>query len=231
MKFSILQQDFLPALQAISRSVGIRATLPILSNILLAGEGSKLKITATNLEIGVIRELASAEIENPGEITVPAKTLIEIVSGLGPVKIDFEATGEILSLSANKFKATINGISSAEFPVIPLSTEKGMVFKKEILLSCADILFASAVDEGRPILTGILTESIGGSLNFVATDGFRLANRQIKIGGTAKINFKALIPRRTFEEVLRILQEEETDEVEISTTPNQIIFKIGLTAH
>lgn len=229
MKFSILQQDFLPALQAASRSVGIRATLPILSNVLLSGEGAKLKIAATNLEIGVIKELTSAEIENPGEITVPAKTLIEIVSGLGPVKIDLEATGEILSLSANKFKATINGIDSAEFPAIPFSNEKGIVFKKEILLSCADILFASAADEGRPILTGILTESIGGNLNFVATDGFRLANRQVKIEGTTKTNFKALIPRRTFEEVFRILQEEAADDVEIATTPNQIIFKIGLT--
>lgn len=229
MKFSILQQDFLPALQAISRSVGIRATLPILSNILLVAEESKLKITATNLEIGVTRELKNIEIENLGEITVPAKTLIEIISGLGPVKIDFEVTSEILSLSANKFKATINGIASTEFPAIPLSSEKGVVFKKEILLSCADILFASAADEGRPILTGILTESAENSLNFVATDGFRLANRQIKIEGTSKINFKALIPRRTFEEVLRILQEEDVEDVEITTTQNQIIFKIGLT--
>lgn len=229
MKFSILQQDFLPVLQAISRSVGIRATLPILSNILLSAEGAKLKIAATNLEIGIIRELTSAEIENPGEITIPAKTLIEIVAGLGPVKIELEATEEILSLSANKFKATINGISATEFPAIPMSSEKGVVFKKEVLASCADILFASATDEGRPILTGILTESVGGNLNFVATDGFRLANRQVEVKETPKINFKALIPRRTFEEVLRILQEEESDDVEISTTQNQIIFKIGLT--
>lgn len=230
MKFSILQQDFLPALQSISRSVGVRATLPILSNILLSSEGSKLKIAATNLEIGVIK-LINAEIQDPGEITVPAKTLMEIVSSLSPVKIDLESSGELLNLSANKFKATINGTASSEFPVIPLSVSKGVIFKKEVLLSCASILFAAAVDEGRPILTGILTESSNGSLNFVATDGFRLANRKVKPDGKLTTGFRVLIPRRTFEEVLRILQEEGADEVEVSTAPNQnqIIFKIGLT--
>lgn len=229
MKFNVLQQDFLPALQAISRSVGVRATLPILSNILLASEEDKLKISATNLEVGVIRKLSGVEIDTPGEITIPAKTLIEVVSGLGPVKIDFETNGEILNLSANKFKASINGITATEFPAIPQPVEKGVIFRKEVLSSCQDILFASAVDEGRPILTGILTESVGGNLNFVATDGFRLANRQIKIDGKSKPNFKALIPRRTFEEVLRILHEEEAEEIEVSTTQNQIIFKIGST--
>lgn len=229
MKFSILQQDFLPTLQSISRSVGVRATLPVLSNILLSCEGSKLKIVATNLEIGVIK-LLSADIQDPGEITVPAKTLTEIVSGLNPVKIDLQTDGEILNLSANKFKASINGIASSEFPVIPLPNSKGVTFKKEILLSCSSILFAAAVDEGRPILTGILTESSVNHLNFVATDGFRLANRSVRVDGSSK-DLRALIPRRTFEEVLRILQEEEAGDVEVSTSPgqNQIIFKIGLT--
>lgn len=229
MKFSILQQDFLPVLQSISRSVGVRATLPILSNILLSCEGSKLKVSATNLEIGVIR-LVSAEIVDPGEITVPAKTLIETVSGLNQVKIDIESEGDNLKLSANKFQAVINGAPSSEFPVIPLSDAKGTLFKKEVMLSCSSILFAAAADEGRPILTGILTESVSGNLNFVATDGFRLANRQVRLNGGAKA-FKALIPRRTFEELLRILQEEEADGVEVSTVAgqNQVVFRVGLT--
>ncbi|KAF0193913.1 MAG: DNA polymerase III subunit beta, partial [bacterium] len=69
MKFKVLQQDLLGPLQAVSRSVGVRSTLPILDNILLSAEGKKLKITATNLEIGVIKNL-TVEVEAPGEITV-----------------------------------------------------------------------------------------------------------------------------------------------------------------
>lgn len=227
MKFSILQQDFFPVLQAVSRSVGIRSTLPVLSNVLLASEGSNLKVAATNLEVGVIKYI-KAQIQEGGEVTVPCKTLLEVISGLTGQTLDFEATQDSLSLTAGKFKANINGIASVEFPIIPLSEEKGVVFEKELLLSCSLILFAAASDEGRPILTGVLSEIQNGVMNFVATDGFRLAHRQVKLEDKKK-TFKALIPRRTFEEVVHIIQEEGGDTVEITSSQNknQAIFKIG----
>lgn len=229
MKFKVLQPDLLPALQAVARSAGVRSTLPVLDNILFSTEGNKLKMAATNLEIGVIK-LIPVEVASPGEITVPAKTIVELMSGLGPTKIEFEATGEILAVSSGKVKASVNGISAAEFPAIPLSSDKGVSFPKEAFLSTAQILFASAVDEGRPVLTGILTEATDGKLDFVATDGFRLAHRSITLPkGHAK--FKSLIPRRTYEEILRVIVEEEAAEVNISTSPNQnqVVFTIGST--
>ncbi|MBI4036533.1 DNA polymerase III subunit beta [Candidatus Daviesbacteria bacterium] len=236
MKFSILQQDFLPTLQAVARSVGVHPTLPVLSNLYLASDGARVKIAATNLEIGVIK-LVSAEVLTEGEITVPAKTLVDIVAGLGGAKITIEVVEQLMSVSTGRFRAKISGISASEFPVIPLSPEKGVSFPKEALSSTSTILFAAAADEGRPILTGILTEAKGGILDFVATDGFRLAHRQVKLNDP-KTNFKSLIPKRTFEEVIRILGEDlptgKTDNmeaVEISTAPNQnqAIFKIGQT--
>lgn len=229
MKFSILQQDFLPKLQAISRSVGVRSTLPVLDNILLSVEGNKIKIAATNLEIGVIK-YSPVEGGEEGEITIPAKTIVELISGLGQVKIDVATEGESLTISSNKFKASINGISATEFPVIPLESGKGVSFPKDALASCSQILFASAVDEGRPVLTGILTDSKADKLDFVATDGFRLAHRQVSLPKDSP-QFKSLIPRKTFEEVLRIMAEEETDKVNIATTENQnqVVFSLGST--
>ncbi|EKD84575.1 MAG: hypothetical protein ACD_38C00193G0004 [uncultured bacterium] len=229
MKFSILQQDLLPSLQAVSRSVGIRSTLPVLDNVLLSAEGDKLKIAATNLEIGVIKEI-SVEVEMPGEITVPAKTLVELVSGLGQHKVDLSAEGEVLTIASGKFKATVNGISASEFPAIPLSASAGISFPKDAFLTSAQILFASAVDEGRPVLTGILTDVSLGKLDFVATDGFRLAHRRFDLPG-GKEAFRSLIPRRTFEELLRILSEEEVDEISIATSENQnqAVFALGKT--
>lgn len=229
MKFNVLQQDFLPALQTAFRSVGAKSALPVLDNILLATDGNNLRLAATNLEIGMIK-LIPVEVIDPGEITVPAKTLVEIVSGLKQVKIEIEADLNNLTIKAGKFKATINGIPSTEFPVIPLSQSEGTSFKKEVLQSSAQILFASAVDEGRPILTGILTQVDGEKLDFVATDGFRLAHRQIKLEGKGS-DFKSLIPRKTFEEVLRILSEEDVANVSISTSENQnqAIFDFGNT--
>lgn len=227
MKIILLQQDLLPHLQAVSRVSGIRSTLPVLDNILLASDGSKLKLSATNLEIGVI-EYVPAEVIEPGEITVPAKTLVEVISGLKGSKIELESKEDILIITSGKFQATINGISSSEFPVIPQGSGEEVSFKKSEVSGVGQILFAAATDEGRPQLTGILTQIINDELNFVATDGFRLAHRIIKLD-TKKGEFKSLIPKKTFEEVLRIISEEEVDEVKISTSnnQNQVVFKIG----
>ena len=229
MKFSILQQDLLPLLQSVGRSVGIRSALPILDNILLSVEKGKLKIAATNLEIGVIEYLTvDAEVE--GEITVPARTITEIVSGLGQTKIEIEAAGEILTIKSAKFKASINGISASEFPAIPISLEKGVAFPKKAFSSLSQILFAAAVDEGRPVLTGVLTEVKTGRLDFVATDGFRLAHLSLAIPKDTP-DFKSLIPKRTLEEVLKIFSESDVDSINISTSSdqNQIIFNLGQT--
>lgn len=230
MKFFCLQQDLLPILQSVARSIGVRSTLPVLDNILLSAEDKKLKIAATNLEIGVIKYL-NVEVETPGEITVPAKTLVELVSGLGQNKIGIEVKGEILTLESGKFKATINGIAAAEFPAIPLSSSSGISLPKEAFLTSSQTLFASAIDEGRPVLTGILTDISDNKLDFVATDGFRLAHRRLELpqGGA---QFKSLIPKKTFEEVLRLIAEEQgLEEISIATSENQnqIIFSLGST--
>ncbi len=242
MKFSVLQQDLLPVLQSVARSCGVHSTLPVLDNILLSAEGSPrgeagkkqgapmaLKVAATNLEIGVIKFL-SVDVTQPGDVTVPAKALLEIVSGLPQAKIDFSSEGEILSLTSSKFKAQINGISASEFPIIPLPEGEKASFPKDVFLSCSAILFASAVDEGRPVLTGILTEVKDGKLDFVATDGFRLAHCQVKLPNS-ETSFKSLIPKKTFEEVLRVISEQESEQVSISSSAsqNQIIFKVSDT--
>ncbi len=229
MKFTVLQQDLLPPLQAVARSVGIRSTLPVLDNVLLSLEDKKLKIAATNLEIGVVKYV-NVEIEAPGEITVPAKTLVELISGLGQNKVSLTAESEVLTVQSGKFKASVNGIAAAEFPAIPMSEDKGISFPKEAFLTSSQILFASASDEGRPVLTGILTEVSNGKLDFVATDGFRLAHRQVDLPkDTAQ--FKSLIPRRTFEELHRLISEEEIEEVSIATSENQnqVVFNLGST--
>ena len=241
MKFSILQQDLLPHLQAVGRSVGIRSTLPVLDNILLSVEGKKLKVAATNLEIGVIRSI-NVEVFEEGSITVPAKTLIELISGLGQSKVTVTTEGENLVVESNKFKASINCIPATEFPAIPLSTKDGIELSKEIVLSSSQILFAAAVDEGRTGLTGALTDVSGGKVDFVATDGFRLAHRRVKLqdkeiqparnaSQSEAGGFKCLIPRRTFEEVLRIISETEVDKIELaaSSDQNQVVFNLGKT--
>lgn len=228
MKFNVLQQDIYPSLQSVARSSGARSSLPVLDNIFLSADENSLKLAATNLEIGVIKKIPVNVLEK-GEITIPAKILTEAISSLQG-QVEFESNGEILKIKSGKFNASINGISAEEFPSIPLSDETGIEFEKEVFLNCAQVLFAAAVDEGRPSLTGILTEVKKGSMDFVATDGFRLAHKKLKLTKDYE-EFKSLIPKRTFEEVLRVISEEKADKLYISASENQsqMIFKIGET--
>jgi len=229
LKFSILQQDLLPILQSVSRSTGVRSTLPVLDNLLLSVESNKLKVAATNLEIGVIKFVTVTD-SIDGEVTIPAKPLVELISGLGQNKITIEVQGEMITITAGKLKASINGISASEFPAIPLSQNTDIRFPKEIFLTSSQILFAAAVDEGRPVLTGILVDIKDSKLDFVATDGFRLAHRQVSLPKDMA-PFKSLIPRKTFEEVLRIISEQDVEEVSVATSENQnqVVFTLGAT--
>lgn len=231
MHLKILQQDLIGPLQSVLRSVGVRASLPVLGNILLQTESGKLKLSATNLEVGVIKSVG-AEIIEDGAITVPAKTISEVISSLSGLEIELLTEGESLKIKAGKFKADLNAISATEFPMIPVAQENitkvpGQVFKDTI----PQVSFACAVDEGRPVLTGILTVIKGGRLEVVATDGFRLAHKTYSEESLKDIDFKALIPRRTLDELVRLLSEEPggTSEVGFTTTDNlnQVVFALG----
>lgn len=229
MKFTILQQDLMPAISAVGRSCGVRSQLPVLGNILISSDSGKLKLAATNLEIGVVK-LIAAEILEDGEVTIPAKTIIEVVANLGGEKLEFEATADQIKISTPTFSSQMNGISASEFPSIPLTGKEAVSISPKILLEALpQVAFASAVDEGRPILTGILTEFKNKTKQLVATDGYRLAHKLVPVEDSGE--FKALIPRKTFEEVMRLVGEEEVDMVKISTSldNNQIIFAFGNT--
>ncbi len=232
MKLTILQQDLLPALSSVSRSCGVRSTLPVLANILLEAEGNTLKLSATNLEIGVVKSV-KAKITEAGSVSVPAKTLLEIVSSLPQESIEIHSSEDQLKIATSKFSGTLNGISSNEFPSIPLSSENTVqVETKAIKEGLPSISFAAASDEGRPILTGILTEIKKNTLELVATDGFRLAHKTTTLSGKEEVSFRSLIPRRTFEEVVRLINEEpELECIEIATSENQnqMIFKLNQT--
>jgi len=229
MKFSILQQDLWPVLSAVSRSCGVRSQLPVLGNILLRTDQGKLKLSATNLEVGIVKSV-KAEIIEEGEITVPSKTLTEVVANLSGEKLEFSASGEQLSINTSSFSSQMNGISASEFPTIPLIGKEAVKINPSILqTSLPQVVFASAVDDSRPNIAGVLMEIKGKKLQLVATDGYRLAHKTITVEEDS--NFKALVPRKTFEELSRLITEEEVDNVVISTSDdqNQIIFSFGET--
>ena len=219
----------MPVLSSVSRSAGIRSQLPVLGNVLIQADSDRVKISATNLEIGVVKSVKADVIEE-GEITIPAKMLVDVISNLSGEKIEISASDESVELTTPTFSSSLNGISATEFPNIPLSGKQAASIDPKLLVKALpEVIFSAAVDDGRPILTGILTEINNKKLQLVATDGYRLAHKSVVTESDS--SFKALVPRRTFEEVIRLIGEDESDEIKVAVSDdqNQIVFSFGNT--
>lgn len=236
MKISCLQENLSKGLATVGRAVAARSTLPILSNILLESDEGRLRLAATNLEIGV-NCWVGARVEEEGSITVPARLLTEFVNSLPPGQIDMELTErtQTLNLKCARFEANIKGIDASEFPAVPTAQSVGErnslhleadTFRRMI----EQVVFAAATDESRPILTGVLAQFHQGSLTLAAADGFRLSVVSADVGVDLDEATSVIIPARALSELSRVSAEEE-DPIEMFITParNQILFHLSNT--
>lgn len=230
MKVTVLQENLVKALVVGSRVVSGKPQMPILSHILVRGSDQGLELQATNLDIGW-KTLMGAKVEEIGEITVPVKTLLELVSNVGVGKLELAAENTVLKIQGQGVKASLNGSLADEFPKLPeFEMEKATVLKVASLKpAISQAVFACALDESRPVLTAVLLSAKGKALEMVGTDGFRLS--MIKCEGEINLENKELIiPAKSLLELSRLL-EEEVKEVGFYVVEggNQVIFKIGET--
>lgn len=226
MKISLLQENLNKGLATVSRSVSSKATLPILSNILLITDKGGLRLSATNLETGLNFWLG-AKIEEEGAICIPAKFLTEFVASLPSQKVDLETKENSLMISCQGFKATFTGMSPNEFPQIPkANSDSAITFEKnEFLKAINQVVFSASTDEGRPALTGVLLKPQGDKVSLVATDGYRLSVKTLS--ANLKITSPIIIPAKTLIEISRIISDsEDIKEVVLSLAENesQVIF-------
>ena len=230
MKVSCLQDNLARGLSIVGRAVATRTTLPITQNVLLSTERSMLKISATNLEVGMTTWIG-AQVEEEGAITIPARLLTEFVNTLPPERIDIEATSQPLGMNIKcvRFESNISGASAEDFPPIP-SVSEGVVCKIEAEVmrdAIKHVAFAAAVEDSRPVLTGVKTEITGDDFTFAAADGFRLAVYRGKLAEPVVEDLDFLIPARTLNEINRLLGGQETP-VEFTVTPSnsQALFRL-----
>ncbi len=228
MKITCKQQDLSRGLSAVSHAVSNRSTLPILSNILLATDQGRLKLSATNLEIG-INCWVDAQIQEEGSTTVPAKLLTDLVSRLPQAPVDLAVADDshTLSVKGQGSNANIKGMDASEFPLIP-SAEGGeppvmldAVLLKEMI---AEVAFAAADDDTRPVLTGVLVQVSDEKITFAAADAFRLAVRVAPLPGDDHPRGDILIPARTLTELARILPVEGPVEMIVTPNRSQVLF-------
>lgn len=217
MNVSVLQENLAKGLNIVGKAVDTRPSLPVLNNILLETEDARLKLAATNLEMSIVCWLG-AKVNQSGAITLPAKTLIDLVSNLSPERVDFNLNTSTNSMNVRcgATNSNIKGTDAGEFPLIPTGgthdvSVPGKVLKEMI----AQTVFASAKEDNRPILTGIYTQFDGNVLTMAAADGYRLAVRTAEIEKTFTTPVEMVIPSRSLNEVARIISDED-DEVTIS---------------
>jgi DNA polymerase-3 subunit beta len=229
MEVELTQENLARALNLVGRVAGTRATLPVLSNILIKTSNQQLGLAATNLEIGVTH-LASAKITKPGSITVPARLMVEFINSLPPSNVSIGTDGQKLLIKAGQFQSTINGVASEEFPAIPeVKNGRGLQLPAgELKAALAQVIFAASGDETRPVLTACYLHAHNGALYLVATDSYRLAERRLMKLGKNDPQPELLIPARSLAELLRIIDDSQ-ETVELAWDDAQAELRYGQT--
>ncbi|MBU1137138.1 DNA polymerase III subunit beta [Patescibacteria group bacterium] len=233
MNLICLQENFKKALNIAGRIIGRNLTLPILNNILLSIDNNKLKISSTNLEVG-INTWVSGKVEEEGSITVPAKIMSDFINNLPNKKIEIKTKGNQLTIKCEKLKAVLNGLPADDYPIIPKIKDKPIVkINGNILKDCfSQVVGMASISESRPEISGILMKFNSKSIKLVATDSFRLAEKNIEIENKIEKDTFIIIPQRTIQEIIRILSEKEDEsdqEISIVLSNNQILFDLGNT--
>jgi len=230
MKLACLQENLNRGLSIVGRAVATRSTLPITQNILLVAESSRLKLSATNLEIATT-SWVGANVEEEGSITAPARLLMDFVSSLPNelIEISLPVNNHMLELKSGRFQANINGIDAQDFPPIPQISD-GITTSIEatsLREGIRQVTFAAATEESRPVLTGINTELEGDQVNLVTTDGFRLAVHKTILISPVTEPTTVIIPARTLNELNRLLgDQEEPVELTMNQQKSQILFRL-----
>ena len=227
MKIEVLQEQLLVGLSVVSRAVATRAQLPVLSHILIEAKSEGLILSATDLEIG-IKIKVSAKVIEPGIVAVPAKMFGEFLSSLNPGKVTLKMDKESLILSAPGYSGKFQTINADEFPAITEVTKESEICTLEAatLSSAVErVVFASAKDSLRPVLTGVLWEMGKKKIRLVATDGFRLAVEELTIE-TKSDQISLLVPSRVVMEVVRLTGDGQITVGHLAAT-NQIYFLVG----
>jgi DNA polymerase-3 subunit beta len=230
VQISSVQENLAKGLAIVGRAVATRSTLPVLGNVLLETDQSRLKLAATNLEIGITCWIG-AMVEQEGSITVPGRLFSDLVSSLAVDKVvALQTKGSSLHVTCAGYEANLRGIPAEEFPVIPNVSNQAScgVAPRELQEALGQVSFAAATDDTRPVLAGILFSFRGNSLTLTAADSFRLAVRQLEVVKPLGQDVDIIVPLRTVQELSRILSDQE-EPVEIMVTPNrsQILFHLN----
>ncbi len=230
MKVTVLQENLARGLGIVSRAVSPRSTLPVLANVMLATDEGRLRLSATNLEMGITCWIA-ARIEEEGSTTVPSRTFADLVNTLpgDQVSLSLETSTQTLNVRSGTSTNDIKGIDAQEFPPLPVPDMEGAVhldigdFREMI----HQVSFAASTDEARPVLMGVLMVLEDDQITMAAADGFRLSVRHATLTSPAPVPLNIIIPARALNELARISGDGDgTISMAVPTGRGQVIFRV-----
>lgn len=230
MKLVVARRELYEGLQAVSRVVSAQTSLPVLNNVLIEPGIDSLKLCATDLELGV-EFLVPGTINEGGSITVPARTITEIVAALPEADVSLAADDHNhLRLCCGRSEYRIHGLPAEDFPSLPeVSGDVSLTLPQSQMKSMIHTTaFATSTDKTRPILTGVCfivsQAEAGGDLRMVATDTHRLAVRNIPVP-ESKGERTVITPVRALNELVRVLGDAEDLQLQIRVDSNQMLFR------
>lgn len=226
MELSVTQENLARALSIVGRVASTKTQLPILGNILLRVDGSRLLIAATNLEIASTQYIG-AKVVTPGDITIPARLISEFISNLPKAVVELKVNGNNLHIKSGSYSSIINGVIADDFPELPTINESASISysieTNEFKQAVSQTIITASNDSTRPVLTGVYWHSFEGYLYLAATDGYRLSERKL-VKTTSEV--AAIIPTTTLHEVLRTVSDD-TDQIEVLFDETQVRFRLG----
>ncbi|MDP2737043.1 MAG: DNA polymerase III subunit beta [bacterium] len=237
LKIFSLQENLKQGLALVGHVSGKNVNLPILNNVLIKAEEGKIRLVATNLEVGVISTVRG-KIEREGSFTVSSKIISDCINLLPNKKIGLEQKANDLLVDCENYQAKVKGQSAEEFPLIPEVDKKNYFSAgaEEVKRAISQVIFATALSETRLELSGVLFVFSDGNLTMAATDSYRLAEKKIKIKSNNGEEKKIIVPAKTLQELLRVLSvnlddevEEKNSEIKFYISENQILFTYGST--
>ncbi|HZZ99684.1 MAG TPA: DNA polymerase III subunit beta [Candidatus Paceibacterota bacterium] len=222
MRITVSQKNLKQAVGAVEKVISKNTSLPILNNVLLKTENGRLKVSATNLEIGVNVSLG-VKIDEAGEIAIPARIFSDFISSITDGKITLTSKDNSLLINSDHYKTQILGFDPKDFPIIPkIKTEPiAVIQSSQLKLALSKVLDSVAVSDTRPELAGVFMFIKNGKANLASTDGFRLS--EVIIPFKHSESAAIILPRNTALELIRLAGDFDGD-IEIRYNDNQISF-------
>jgi len=228
MKIEVLKENFKNSLNVVEKIVSKNLSLPILDNVLINTEDNFLSLSSTNLETA-IKIWILAKIVKKGKVVAPAKFLSSFVSSLPNEKIILEEKNQGLYIECKNYKTNVQGFNPEEFPLIPefKDCEYLEIDNKKLCQGLSQVADISAISQSRPEISGIYFYFSKNTVKIVATDSFRLAEKNITLEGPVKKDISFILPQKPAKEILNILEDKEGN-TKIYILPNQVMFEFPM---